>query len=465
MKQYARIMLAAGASGSGKTLVTCGILQALSARGLRVASFKCGPDYIDPMFHARVIGTKSCNLDTFFTDGDTTRYLFARSAAEADVSVIEGVMGYYDGLGGKSVLASSYDVARVTDTPVVLIVNCRGMSLTALAYVKGILEYRKDSRIQGVILNRISEKMYTDLKRLLEEEIGVKVYGYVPETQELKLESRHLGLLLPDEVAGLRENLKNLARLLERTLDLDGLLALARTAGALPCRRPELPVIRKETGAPVRIAVARDEAFCFLYGENLQLLGEMGAELIFFSPLHDRELPKTDGLLLYGGYPELHAVQLCGNHSMRESIRAALTAGMPCMAECGGFMYLQEEMEDVDGNAYAMVGALPGRSHYTKKLNRFGYITLKPLQEQMLGTDIGEIRAHEFHYYDSSSPGAAFRAEKPLRAMEWDCIQGSETCIAGFPHLYYYSNPKVAARFLEKCARYGEGLDAAAGSR
>lgn len=446
-----RILLAAGASGSGKTLLTCGILQALCDRGLRVASFKCGPDYIDPMFHARVIGAKARNLDTFFTDEETTRYLFAKGAKGTDVSVMEGVMGYYDGLGGCSVKASSYDVARVTDTPAVLIVNCRGMSFSLLAYVRGFLEFREDSRIRGVILNQCPEHLYLKLKQLLEAETGVKLYGYVPSVPELQLQSRHLGLVTPDEIAGLKDKLRKLGQTLERTLDIDGLLELARTAPGISDDRKHARITISET-APV-IAVARDEAFCFLYEENLDLLRELGARLEFFSPLRDRELPEADGLLLYGGYPELYARKLSGNRSMRESIRDALARGLPCMAECGGFMYLQEELEDMEGVSHEMVGALPGRSFCTKKLSRFGYITLQPAKEQLLGTELGEIRAHEFHYFDSTACGDAFHAQKPLRPDGWDCIQGSASCIAGFPHLYYYSNPEIAARFLEKCAQ------------
>ncbi len=457
-----RFMLAAAASGSGKTLITCGILQALCDRGLKVASFKCGPDYIDPMFHARVIGTKARNLDTFFTDEATTRDLFVRGAKEADVSVIEGVMGYYDGLGGISAKASSYDMARVTDTPVVLIVNCRGMSLSLLALVRGFIGFREDSRIRGVILNQCSERMYLKLKSLLKAELGVQAHGYVPYMPELQLKSRHLGLVTPDEVEGLRENLRRLGQTLERTLDIDELLELARTAPEIKregrladCGKARAQLESTEP-APV-IAVARDEAFCFLYEENLDLLRELGAELRFFSPLHDGELPQADGLLLYGGYPELYARQLSENRSMRESIRRALERGLPCMAECGGFMYLQEELEDMDGVSHAMVGALAGRSFYTKKLSRFGYVALRPQKDQMLGTDIGEIRAHEFHYFDSTACGDAFHAQKPQRADGWECIQGSASCIAGFPHLYYHSNPEIAVRFLKKCAQRKQG--------
>ncbi len=214
-KKYPRFLLAAGASGSGKTLITCGILQALKNRGLTAASFKCGPDYIDPMFHEKVLKTKARNLDTFFTGEEMTRYLFAKNAAGADISVMEGVMGYYDGLGGISDTASAYDLARVTGTPAVLIVNTRGMSLSALAYIKGFLEYRRDSRICGVILNQMSAGLYPEISSRIEAELGVRVYGYVPKVTDCLIESRHLGLVLPDEVERLEEKLQKLARVLE----------------------------------------------------------------------------------------------------------------------------------------------------------------------------------------------------------------------------------------------------------
>ena len=348
-----RIMLAAPASGSGKTLVTCGILQALVNRGLRVASFKCGPDYIDPMFHSRVIGARSGNLDTFFTDGETTRYLFGRAASEADISVIEGVMGYFDGLGGISEQASSsdvartldapvvLDVARTLDAPVVLVVNCRGMSLSVLALIQGFVEYRKPGQIRGVILNQLPASLYPDLKERIEEDLPVRVLGYVPKAEELVLESRHLGLVLPGEIERLREKLQKLAALLEETLDLEGLISMAREAPELLYREPELP--RAQAQLPghgkiserekIRIGVAQDEAFCFTYRDNLQLLQDLGAELVPFSPLADAGLPENlQGLILSGGYPELHAARLAENASMREGLPGASRG--PAGGEC-----------------------------------------------------------------------------------------------------------------------------------
>ena len=371
-----RILLAAGSSGSGKTLITCGLLEALVERGLKTASFKCGPDYIDPMFHSRVIGTKSRNLDTFFTVPEVTKYLLTRNARDCEVAVMEGVMGFYDGVAGTTTRASAYDLAKVTDTPVILIVNSRGMSVSLAAYVKGFLEYKKDSHIKGVIFNQMSPMLYPRMKKLLEEELGVVVLGYVPKVEDCVIESRHLGLVLPDEIPELKDRLHKLAGVLEETLDIDRILELAGEAPDLLDAKPE-SVTDFRLSEPVRIGVAEDEAFCFFYADNFRLLGEMGAEIVPFSPMEDKQLPDDlDGLLLYGGYPELIGKKLEQNTTMKDMIREKLKAGMPCMAECGGFMYLHEEMEGMDGNFYQMAGVIPGKAYRTPKLSRFGYVTL-----------------------------------------------------------------------------------------
>ena len=449
-----RILLAAGSSGSGKTLITCGLLEALVERGLKTASFKCGPDYIDPMFHSRVIGTKSRNLDTFFTGSEVTKYLLTRNARDCEIAVMEGVMGFYDGVAGTTTTASAYDLAKVTDTPVILIVNSRGMSVSLAAYVKGFLEYKKDSHIKGVIFNQMSPMLYPRMKKLLEEELGVAVLGYVPKVEDCVIESRHLGLVLPDEIPELKDRLHKLAGVLEETLDIDRILELAGEAPDLLDAKPE-SVTDFRLSEPVRIGVAEDEAFCFFYADNFRLLGEMGAEIVPFSPMEDKQLPDDlDGLLLYGGYPELNGKKLEQNTTMKDMIREKLKAGMPCMAECGGFMYLHEEMEGMDGNFYQMAGVIPGKAYRTPKLSRFGYVTLTQKKPALGMEDFGEILAHEFHYFDSENCGGDFHAAKPESKRGWDCIHGTDTMLAGFPHLYYYGNPEVPKAFLKKCLAY-----------
>lgn len=459
-----RIMIAAPASGSGKTLITCGLLWAFAGRGKKPVSFKCGPDYIDPMFHRKVLGVPARNLDTFFTDAGMVRYLLGKAAVKADISVLEGVMGFYDGAGGITDVASSYDVARATDTPVILVIHAKGMSLSVLPLIQGFLTYRKDSRIAGVILNQVTESAYRMLKGKIEQELPIKVFGYVPFCTGLVLKSRHLGLVTPDEVKGLQDKLQAFSKVLEQTLDIEGILACAKGAAPISVEDPhwwkELRQPYKNQKAPVKLGIAKDEAFCFCYEENLELLQELGAQLSFFSPLHDKSLPSgLDGMILYGGYPELYARELSGNHKIKQQIHTCLTGGMPYLAECGGFLYLQESLEDMEGNRYPMAGVYPGKAYRTQKLGRFGYLTLTPRENGQLLPYGEHIKAHEFHYYDCTENGGSYHGAKPFSAREWDCIHGGRQYAAGFPHLYYYSNPAFAFHFVQQCRAYRRKLE------
>ena len=405
------------------------------------------------MFHTKVIGTKSRNLDTFFTGEDTLGYLLEKNSRDCDIAVMEGVMGYYDGVGGTTFRASAYDLARITKTPAVLIVNSKGMSLSILAYIKGFCEYKKDSGIQGVILNQMSPMLYPRMKKQIEEELGLKVYGYVPKVEECTIESRHLGLVLPGEIQDLKEKLNRLAKVLEESLDLEGLLKLADTAPALEAAKPALPEICEKPS--VRIGLARDEAFCFIYEDNLELLRELGAELTEFSPIHDQELPENlDGLLLYGGYPELYAGELEKNVNMRSQIKDALENGLPVLAECGGFMYLHQTFQDMEGKDRKGVGIIEGKAYKTPRLSRFGYLTLEKKEGKVFGQDTGPCPAHEFHYFDSTSCGEDFHGQKPESSRGWDCIHCTDSMIAGFPHFYYWGNPRFAAAYVDRCRNY-----------
>ena len=337
-----RLVIAGTNSGCGKTTVTCAVLQALVNRGLSVAAAKCGPDYIDPMFHSRIIGAKSANLDPFFFDEATLRYLLAQNAAGCAVTIIEGVMGYYDGLGLTTTRASTWETAQKTASPTILVVNARGAALSVLAAVQGFLQFQPQSGICGVILNGCTAMSYAPLAEELEARFGIKACGYLPRLPACTLESRHLGLVTAAEVADLREKLQRLAAQAEMSIDLDLLLRLANEAPPLAVCPPPLP----EAGESIRIGVARDRAFCFYYEDSLALLSSLGAELVPFSPLEDPVLPEgLHGLYLGGGYPELSAAQLSENASMRESVRAAVQKGVPCIAECGGFLYLHRILE------------------------------------------------------------------------------------------------------------------------
>ncbi|MBR7152650.1 MAG: cobyrinate a,c-diamide synthase [Candidatus Methanomethylophilaceae archaeon] len=441
-----RFVIAAPASGSGKTLITCGILQALVNRGLRVASFKCGPDYIDPMFHSRVIGTRSKNLDAYFVGDDVLRHLFSRTAEENDISVIEGVMGYYDGISVGSTEASSCDVAMRLEAPTVLLINARGASISTLATLKGFLEFRPNT-IKGVIFNQMSKKVFDMLKPEVEA-MGLVPIGYVPKVSHLVLESRHLGLVMPSEIDELKDKLNQLADVLEDTLDFEALLALAGSAPDLEHAAPEVRTI----DGIVRIGLAVDDVFCFTYEDNIELLRRCGAEIVEFSPLRDPVLPDVDGIVLSGGYPELHAEDLESNRSMMDDIRRRVSEGMPCIAECGGFMYLHERMQDADGNMRSMCGVIPGEVRNTGKLARFGYVTLSPKSDGTIPAGT-VVKGHEFHYWDSDNCGSDWEAVK-TNGTRYECIHDNGSMIAGYPHLYYYSNPEVPYMFLQRCREY-----------
>ena len=434
-----RIMISGVSSGCGKTTVVCAVLQALVNRGLKTGAFKCGPDYIDPMFHSRIIGAKSANLDLHFFSENTLRFLLAKNAAGCDVSVIEGAMGFYDGAGLTTWKTSAYELALVTKTPVVLVVNARGAALSVLAVIEGFLRFRPESGIRGVILNQCTAMTYASLSAAIEERFGIRCFGFLPRLDECVLESRHLGLVTAGEIRDLREKMQTLAAQAEKTLDIDALLALAHEAEPLDYTPAVLP--KKEK---IRLAVARDNAFCFYYEDSLDAVREMGGELVPFSPITDGALPENiDGLYLGGGYPELYAKELGEN----ASVRAALERGVPCIAECGGFMYLTEAIGDEP-----MAGFLPGTCFDTGKLTRFGYVTLRAKKDNLLCRTGGEIAAHEFHHWDCTCPGDAFAAEKPT-GRRWECAAASDTLYAGYPHFHFYSNLEFLYSFYDACIK------------
>ncbi|MTR20250.1 cobyrinate a,c-diamide synthase [Pseudoflavonifractor sp. BIOML-A6] len=474
MTALPRLLLCAAASGGGKTTVTCALLQALVDRGLNPAAFKCGPDYIDPMFHSEVIGAKSRNLDLFLLGEEEACRLLWENGKDCGVSIIEGVMGYYDGVALSSD-ASAYDLARAADVPAVLVLDGRGRALSAAAEVKGFASFRPDSHIRGVILNRVSPMLYPRLKAAIEAETGITVYGCLPNLPDCSLESRHLGLVTAAEVADLKEKLRRLSRQAEQTLDIDGLLALASSGqsplfserpageGVPPAAPPKGGnAVGAGRGRPVprpRIAVARDRAFCFYYADGLRLLEQLGAELVEFSPLSDGDLPAgTRGIYLGGGYPELYAKELSANVSMRASLRAAIERGVPTVAECGGFLYLHAELEGADGQNYPMAGYFPHRAYRTRRLSRFGYVSLSASADNLLCARGESLPAHEFHYWESEDPGEAFLAQKPQSSRSWPCAYATPTLYAGFPHLHFCGIPDAARRFVAACAQYGTPL-------
>ena len=452
-----RVIIAAPKSGSGKTTITCAILQTLKDMGKQVVSYKCGPDYIDPMFHQRVIGIPSKNLDTFFTGENDTRKLLLKNRTGEEIAVIEGVMGLYDGLGGVREEGSSYHLAKVTKTPIILVVDAKGMGRSAIPLIAGILAYDTEHLIRGVILNRMSKSYYEIIKPLIEAELQIRVLGYLAERQQLQIQSRHLGLHLPGEIKEIQRQLEVAAEELQKSVSIETIIQIAASAETIEIEKiteTTEKITSTELITKPLIAVARDEAFCFYYEDNLLLLKEYGADIAYFSPLHDKELPEgSSGLLLGGGYPELYAKELEENTAMRKEIKAAVESGMPVVAECGGFLYLHKEIRDRDGHPYQMAGVLPATCQDMKKLVRFGYIELEEKESNFL--EVGtRIKGHEFHYFDSEKNGEDCMAVKPITGRTYPCVIEKENVWMGFPHLYYPSNPSFADHFVKKAEQY-----------
>lgn len=453
-------MLAGTGSGCGKTTAACGILYGLKKRGLTVQAWKSGPDYIDPMFHKRVLQTGCGNLDLFFSGVDTVCELLAQQAKKADISIIEGAMGYYDGIG-MSEQASCYELAAATGTPVVLVVDPRGMGGSVAALLEGFIRHRSPSHIAGVLFNRVSKKRYETLKQLAAS-LGLMPIGYIPVQSEFALQSRHLGLVTADEIELFHEKLEKFYQLIQYTVDWDALLRLADSKNVVTYPKPMhsteaeslLTENAKADDKPLTIGIAQDEAFCFLYEDNLRYLQRHDCELVYFSPLHDKRLPEgLDALILCGGYPELYARELSENQDMRQSVRDALVLDeLPCIAECGGFLYLQSALEDMEGRAYPMAGVFSGTGFRGKGLERFGYVHARLQAGRLFGSEKMHIRAHEFHYFDCDPCGTAFCVTKASGEKSWLTGEVRKNLYAGFPHIYFYGNEEFATGFL-KCAR------------
>ncbi len=439
------------------------------------------------MFHRAVLGVESHNLDLFFSAPDTVRTLYAQSAAGHGAAVCEGAMGFYDGLGGVSDTASAWHLADTLGLPVLLVVQPKGASLTLAAQINGLNAFRTPSHLAGILLNNCSPRLCRMLAPMLERETGLPVLGHLPPLPQAAVESRHLGLKTAGEIADLQAKIDQLADAL--VLDWDKLEALtdkpsplgknspapgevARSVrrgagGALApdegkqCSDSALSKRLQQTTAPYqppavtapRIAVARDEAFCFTYAETLEALEAAGAELCFFSPVHDAALPEgIGGLYLPGGYPELHARQLSENTAMRAAIRQAVERGLPTAAECGGFLYLGQTLEDADGNVWPMAGVLPGQGFRVGRLVRFGYAALTACADSMLFRAGEQLPVHEFHHWDSTDNGTAFSAAK-ANGTQWSCGFANEHFYAGFPHLYWAGTP-LPRRFVKAAADY-----------
>ncbi|MCR5034658.1 MAG: cobyrinate a,c-diamide synthase [Clostridia bacterium] len=453
-----KLMLTAISSNSGKTAVTCGLLSLLKRKGWDPCAFKCGPDYIDPMFHRSVLGISSNNLDVFLAGEDGVREVFTRHSKGHGAAVMEGVMGFYDGvrrfgIEEASEFASAHHVADLLDVPAVLVLRPKGAALTMAAVIKGAAEFRAPKRICGVIFNDCSEAYYNMYGQLIKQESGVPVLGYVPHMEEADFDSRHLGLMTAGEIEDLAERIDRIGQKMEETIDLERLFeaAGADAKADIPDERPCDEAAAKGSG--VRIAVAKDEAFNFIYAETLTALEEAGAEIAFFSPVHDTALPDDiDGLYLPGGYPELYGRQLSENKSMLASVREAVRGGLPTVAECGGFLYLSASLEDSEGKDWTMVGVLPGEGSNAGKLVRFGYGYISGKHDSLLLRAGEQVPVHEFHYWDTTADGSDMTLTKVSNGKQWTFGYASDTLYAGFPHLYL-GGGGLAERFVSACRK------------
>jgi cobyrinic acid a,c-diamide synthase len=449
-------MLAGASSNVGKTTVTMGIMAAFKKRGLRVRPFKTGPDYIDPMFHSFVTGEPSINLDTWLLNEATIRGLFDRRLeTENDLGIAEGVMGLYDGHSLESDVGSSAYLAKTVDAPVILIIDGRGMSKSAAALVKGYIDFDKETKIAGVIINRISsESQYQLLREMIEAYNDVTCLGYFPNNPDIIMDSRHLGLVPVEEIADFREKVDKAAELAEAHIDLDRLLALSRhEKSGSHFVDPFLGLQEKYRG--LRIGVPKDRAFNFYYEDNFRALENAGVELVPFSPLTDKMLPeKLDGLYLGGGFPEVFGAELAQNETMLTDIKKSLEAGLPCYAECGGLMYLTNSMTLNSGETNRAVGFFAGEARMTERLQRFGYVEICAY----LGGKAIAIRGHEFHHSDvdiNEAVPTAYVITKSNRT--WTCGYRDKNVLAGYPHIHFYSNPQFLTALLNTALAHKEG--------
>lgn len=449
--QYAipRIVIGATQSGSGKTTIVTGVLAALRERGLKVQSFKVGPDYIDPGYHKLASGRPAHNLDTWLTPENAVPAIFAAACEGADIAVVEGVMGLYD--GGRRGVSSTASVAKLLDAPVLLVIDAKSMGASAAAIAQGFRDYDPTVQLAGVILNRLGSDTHEAMIREAMKAIGIEVYGALRRNEELKLPERHLGLL-PVEENDEQEVIGKMGRAAARQLDLEALLRLAQTAKPLKVR-----TLYRKDGQKLklcRIGVALDEAFSFYYPTSLDVLKHFGAELVPFSPLRDKGIPKVDGLFIGGGFPEMFAAQLAANRSMRQEIQEKAAAGMPIYAECGGYMYLMDSLQDFAGEVYAMTGVFSGQAVMTPKLQMVGYVEAVLRQDSLLGPKGTKLRGHEFHFsreQEREDAERPFCFTKLRNNLTYGAGRQVNNVLGSYLHLHFAGCPEAAKSFVEYC--------------
>lgn len=444
-----KILIAGTNSGVGKTTISLGIMQALTKRNLKVQPYKVGPDYIDPSYHTFITGRDSRNLDSYMLDDEKIKYIFKNASKDADVSVIEGVMGLYDGFGIDLNSCTSSYTSKILKSPVILVINGKAMSSSAAAMVLGYKELDKEVNIKGVIVNNVKTKNHYELiKEAIAKYCNVEVLGYFPTNEKFKLDSRHLGLVPSVEIEALTEKFYDLGSEIEKYINIDRLIEISESEEIeTSFELNELPKFKNKS-----IAVAYDKAFNFYYKENLELLNQMNIEIKTFSPLYDEIVPKADCIYIGGGFPEVFAKELGINKKMRESIKKAHENNVPIYAECGGLMYLGEKLLDLDGNEYEMVGIFEGISKMTKSLKRFGYCDGIAKVDTVFSNKGDIIKGHEFHHSEfNSNEECSYKMVKKRGNKivdEWYGGYSKGNTLATYLHTHFYNNLDSIIKFI-----------------
>jgi cobyrinic acid a,c-diamide synthase len=456
MKMPPRLTIAGTHSGVGKTSVATALMAALAQRGLRVQPFKIGPDFIDPSFHRVACGRASRNLDGWMLSREANLEILARASENADIAIIEGVMGLFDGSEAAGQAGSTAEMAKWLGSPVLLVIDASAMAGSAAAVVRGFEDFAPEVQLAGVICNRVGGSGHANLLReAIAAHCRARPLGFLPREDKIAIPERHLGLVLASEILS-QQHLREMANWIEANVDIDGLLTVAREQSR-PLESPQPSRAPREPKRRARIGLARDAAFCFYYEDNLDLLRECGADLVEFSPISDTALPvDLDGLYLGGGYPEIHAGQLSRNLPMLEAILQFAKTGSPVYAECGGFMYLTEAILDSDGREYAMAGLFPTRVRTQEQLAAIAYVELEALNDDLWLRAGQRLRGHDFHYSIIEGMPASVRRCFRLRAGDKTRDDGYTigSVLAGYSHLHFRSSPDFAAGFVNACLMF-----------
>lgn len=437
-----RIIITGTNKGCGKTTVATAVLMAMQNRGFDVTGFKCGPDYSAPKYISEILGINAYNIDSFMMSGNTIRHLINEHGSE--LSVIDGALGYYDGYMFTE-KASTCEISLITKTPSVLVVDCSAMEVPAAAVLYGYTKYSKNT-IAGVIFNRLSTAKFAGAKRVCES-LKLRCLGYLPEFDTKEIDNKNLPLMTAASLSNIKKRIADLAEIAEKTVDIDAVIEIAEAAKEIKSRPINIPYVGAAT-----IAVANDRAFSLKYTDNIKMLKDMGAKIVEFSPLADKELPDNiDGILISGGYVEMYAEDLAKNTTMLESIRKAVSSGIPTIAESCGFVYLHESVSDITGMQHSMAGVIPGICTRVPPYNNYGYVELTADSDNLLLKKGETIGTYEFHRYESSNPGSSLIVKK--NGEQWKRIHANEHLYAGFPHLNFYSDVRMAERFMRACIK------------